>query len=246
MNTKIRLPARIIFFRPFLRSVKAISKKFYTQNHYSKTLGLEIKGNSGKPALITGGKFCRIFLISFGFSVIELMITIAIIGILASIAKPKLQRFKVLAMRAEAKQNLNVFRSLIRAYHDENGFPETILGIGPNPVFSANGHSQEFYLVTNNQTDAQSCRNQNIYGIQVTDCRKVRYDYRFLHYNNGVMKGWRIGAHSTPRICPDHPEFDRIYYCPGNDTFRLNADASRGCESYVSVESLSSPECIGM
>lgn len=54
-----------------------------------------------------------------GFSLIELMIVVAIIGVLAAIAVPNFQRFQAKARQSEAKNNLAAFYTAQRAFQSE-------------------------------------------------------------------------------------------------------------------------------
>lgn len=54
-----------------------------------------------------------------GFSLIELMIVVAIIGVLAAIAVPNFQRFQAKAKQSEAKNNLAALYSAEKAFHSE-------------------------------------------------------------------------------------------------------------------------------
>jgi len=74
---------------------------------------------------------------SKGFTLIELMIVVAIIGILAAIAIPNFLRFQARARQSEAKQNLGAIFTAYQAYFgDTNTFPSadivTIAGVGYN------------------------------------------------------------------------------------------------------------------
>src|SRR6476661_5480990 len=69
-----------------------------------------------------------------GFTLIELMIVVAIIGILAAIAIPNFIRFQARAKQSEAKANLKAVFTAQRAYYQEKDrYMETISDIGFSP-----------------------------------------------------------------------------------------------------------------
>ena len=57
-----------------------------------------------------------------GFTLIELMIVVAIIGILAAIAIPNFLKFQARAKQSEAKSNLKGIYTALRTYYAENTF----------------------------------------------------------------------------------------------------------------------------
>ena len=69
-----------------------------------------------------------------GFTLIELMIVVAIIGLLASIAIPNFMKFQCKAKQVEAKTNLGFIRSLELGYEAEyNKYSANTTFIGFHP-----------------------------------------------------------------------------------------------------------------
>lgn len=66
-----------------------------------------------------------------GFTLIELMITVAIIGILAATAIPAYQNFQLRSKRSEAMANLATIRKLEIGYFNEGG---AFLACAPSPA----------------------------------------------------------------------------------------------------------------
>jgi type IV pilus assembly protein PilA len=71
---------------------------------------------------------------SKGFSLIELMIVVAIIGILATIAVPNFQRFQAKARASEARTQLSALNTAEKAFYAEwNSYSTDLVGIGFSP-----------------------------------------------------------------------------------------------------------------
>jgi type IV pilus assembly protein PilA len=72
-----------------------------------------------------------------GFTLIELMIVVAIIGILAAIAIPNFLRFQARAKQSEAKQNLGAIFTAYTAYFSNNNtFPGAVMFIVGGGTFN--------------------------------------------------------------------------------------------------------------
>jgi type IV pilus assembly protein PilA len=67
-----------------------------------------------------------------GFSLVELMIVVAIIGILAALAVPKFQTFQAKARASESKNNLSHAYTLEMSYHGDNDTYASLQNIGFN------------------------------------------------------------------------------------------------------------------
>ena len=100
-----------------------------------------------------------------GFSLIELMIVVAIVGMLASIAVPNFFRFTMKSKTAEAKANIAAIRTAETSYHATSGVyvaapvspvahggsnPQTFVATGPsNAGFELLGWQPEGHVFFN-------------------------------------------------------------------------------------------------
>ena len=83
---------------------------------------------------------CRIFLSKTGFSLIELMIVVTIIGILAAIAIPGYLGYQKKAARTEAFTNLENLRLLEEQFFAENGRYTISLGAAGDTTLIRNAN----------------------------------------------------------------------------------------------------------
>jgi len=86
-----------------------------------------------------------------GFTLIELMIVVAIIGILAAIAIPNFMNYQCKAKQSEAKSNLGNIRTAQEAYYAEyDNYTNSLPAIG----FSTKGSARYSYSVSGLVTSA--------------------------------------------------------------------------------------------
>lgn len=92
---------------------------------------------------------------SRGFSLIELLIVVAIILIICAIAIPNLMRSRIAANEASAVENLRTITTAADVYNTtyQNGFPPDITVLG-NPGNVANADCNDAILVQNGLTQA--------------------------------------------------------------------------------------------
>jgi type IV pilus assembly protein PilA len=79
-----------------------------------------------------------------GFSLVELMIVVAIIGVLSALAVPKFQSFQAKAKQSEAKSNLSHIYTLEQSFYgDQDKYSASLKDIG----FSLQGRVRYGYAV---------------------------------------------------------------------------------------------------
>lgn len=84
-----------------------------------------------------------------GFSLVELMIVVAIIGVLAAIAIPNFMKYQARAKQSEAKSNLVALHTGEMAYFAENNsYIDDFNAIG----FGVTGSSQRYYYELGNSS----------------------------------------------------------------------------------------------
>lgn len=112
-----------------------------------------------------------------GFTLIELMIVVAIVGILASVAYPSYQNFVVRSNRSEAPRELVRLANLQeQLYVDSRSYTENMsdLGAGSTPVYKT---PKKFYKIKSKVVNNTFTLTATAQGIQATndpDCLKIR------------------------------------------------------------------------
>lgn len=138
-----------------------------------------------------------------GFSLIELMVVVGIIGILASLAIPRFKIFQAKAKQAEAKQNLNQIFVLEQSYFTDNDAFKNV----PSPA---------------------GC-NANDLGLYFSDCGKLRYDYGVTGASSTSFTATAIsGDGENNKIYPGCPA-DKWTINENKDIKALN-DSTKTCD----------------
>jgi prepilin-type N-terminal cleavage/methylation domain-containing protein len=110
---------------------------------------------------------------SAAFSLVELMIVVAIIGIIATLAIPRFQNFQSKARQSEARFNLSNIYTLQVSYNGDN---DTYSNFGCL-TSGGGGHFTCTERSSSPWSSWDGCNTTNDIGFRVTDCRKVRYTY---------------------------------------------------------------------
>ena len=109
-----------------------------------------------------------------GFSLLELMVVVAIIGVLATVAVPRFNIFRARARQGEAKSNLGVIFTLQEAFKiDKEAYYDGAASWGGTRMDRA--QDRDGYR-GNGATDPSLCR-QNKLGFRLANCAAARYGY---------------------------------------------------------------------
>ncbi len=116
-----------------------------------------------------------------GFSIVELMAVLAVIGILVSLALPRFRVFIARGRQAEAIHNLGIINKLQKSYT----LRAQGLGLGDRMYFGGT-------LMGNgsNNNNCQDANKKNPLGFRVEDCDSLRYDYT-------ARSGWQSYDQAT-------------------------------------------------
>lgn len=155
-----------------------------------------------------------------GFSLVELMIVVAIIGILAALAIPRFQSFQAKSRQAEARSNLAHIYTLQVSYNGDNDTFSNFdcLTKGKATIMGdAGGKESDCGTGAANWSTYNSCNTTNDIGFRVTDCKKVRYVYHNIGNQNQFTA-------TASEIDDSTAQSRRVFPgCTGNmDTWQIN------------------------
>ena len=107
---------------------------------------------------------------SRGFSLVELMVVVAIIGILASLALPRFRIFQAKARQSEAKSTLAQIYTLEQAYYGEfdTYVPLTARGFQGNAC-AGNEPNELGFLLDGCDGEAKTNKVRYSYAVELTD-----------------------------------------------------------------------------
>lgn len=142
-----------------------------------------------------------------GFSLVELMVVVAIIGILATIAVPKFKVFQAKARQAEAKTTLAHIYTLEQAYFGDN----------------------DKYAVLAKVGGPAGCTNTaNPLGFYIDNCPKSRYSYEVATPNATAFTATATsGVNAANKVMPGCPA--DIWTMNQNKVLAANPDVTTAC-----------------
>lgn len=143
-----------------------------------------------------------------GLSLVELMIVVAIMGVIAALAMPFYDSFKRNSMMAEAKTNLPILAALQKAWYLEHESYLNLVPDGPDPNRRYGRQEQGNLLL------CELSGNNLEFGFQLAPCEhgsttaaQPKYGYGFIIKPNdeGFIAWARSGDGMWNSVCPNSP-----------------------------------------
>ena len=131
----------------------------------------------------------------FGFTLIELMIVVAIVGLLAAVAYPNYQNYTREARRTDAQNTLlTLSNNLEKHFSDNNTYTDdpTDMGYPASPIVSPEGHYSVVITDPGNGLAVSYLATATAIGLQAIDagCATITYDSTGLKGSTGGDDCW--------------------------------------------------------
>ncbi len=124
--------------------------------------------------------------LSAGFSLIEMMIVVVMIGILATMAYPRLERYLTSSRQNEAKTNLMAIYTAQKVYHASNrGYASDIQQLGVETP--SEGEVLYTYSLTVDATTFTATAKGNIDDDETLDVWTVDQNKELINVTNDVL-----------------------------------------------------------
>lgn len=153
-----------------------------------------------------------------GFSLVELMVVVAIIGILSALAVPRFRAFQAKARQAEAKNNLKHIYTLQMSYY---------------------GEYEEYATFNKIGRTANNCSDFDVNEVGFTfdsssACQRTRYEYEATEPSNGsleedFMGKATSGTGSKNRIMPGCNKADKWKIDATSKISSIHDVTTKGC-----------------
>ena len=168
-----------------------------------------------------------------GFTLIELMIVVAILGILAAIAVPNFLRYQLRSKTSEARTNIGAIRLSMEAFRgDFDRFPTAVqdtpaaIPVGAKAAFTVTACP-----ATCNRATPAACNTFECIGYRPTGLVYYSYDTE-----NGNIFDFAIGAQSDLDGDGTLGQFGYLADGNGDTTVAAPAGRSAGCDGTIVSE----------